>query len=360
MTENDPVSTPSTTSTSAPTAPRSGGEGDRRRRGWRSFLTPGWVITAVVAIAFSYFAFTVLAPWQLGKNRDTQDFQDRLEAALETDPVPAQEVLPTDGSSAGVEKEWSRVELQGTFLPADEVLLRNRPVSSTQAYHALTPFRLSDGMTVMVNRGWLDASGDFGADDVPEVTGEQTTVTGFVRMSEDAPSNSPITEEGRVQVYGMSTAAVGDTVDLDLADDYVQLDATSVEATDPSGRLSEIPLPNLDSGPYLSYGLQWIAFGVMVPAGLAYFLWAEIRERRRRREELAAADSEAAETSTSSSDAPATQDAPAERDAPAEQEADGAPATSAPMSRERKLQERYGSSRSGLFDRRSNRDEERF
>ncbi|HIW92215.1 MAG TPA: SURF1 family protein [Candidatus Corynebacterium avicola] len=343
------MSTPSATPATS-RAPRSGA-GTDRRRGWRSFLTPGWVITAVVAVAFSYFAFTVLAPWQLGKNKDTQDFQHRLEAALEKDPVPAEDVLPADGSSAGVEKEWTRVELQGRFLPGDEVLLRNRPVSSTQAYHALTPFQLSDGSTVMVNRGWLDASGDNGAGDVPEVSGEPTTVTGYVRMSEDAPSNSPITEEGRLQVYGMSTEAVGDTVDLDLAADYVQLDEESVEATDISGRLSEIPLPDLDSGPYLSYGLQWIAFGVMVPAGLAYFVWAEIRERRRRREELAAADAAAAEDTTDAQDEPA---------AAGERPVEAAPAASSASSRERKLQERYGSKRNSFHDKRNARDDERF
>ena len=28
----------------------------------RQFLTPGWVLTAVLAIGFAYLAFTVLAP----------------------------------------------------------------------------------------------------------------------------------------------------------------------------------------------------------------------------------------------------------------------------------------------------------
>jgi cytochrome oxidase assembly protein ShyY1 len=64
-----------------------------------------------------------------------------------------------------------------------------------------------------------------------------------------------------------------------------------VPVADPSGELSALDLPNLDSGPYLSYGLQWIAFGVMVPLGLVYFVWAEVRERRRRRDEVAAAGS---------------------------------------------------------------------
>ena len=35
------------------------------------------------------------------------------------------------------------------------------------------------------------------------------------------------------------------------------------------GALGEIPTPAIESGPYLSYGLQWIAFGIMAPAAVA-------------------------------------------------------------------------------------------
>ena len=42
-----------------------------------------------------------------------------------------------------------------------------------------------------------------------------------------------------------------------------------------------VNLPNLDAGPFLSYGIQWIAFGILAPIGLGYFAYAEIRARRR-------------------------------------------------------------------------------
>lgn len=298
------------------------------------------MVTAVVAVIFAYVAFTVLAPWQLGKSRDTNEFNDRLSAGLEADPVPASDVMPADGTSAGVESEWTRVELQGRFLVDEEVLLRNRPVEGQNAYHALTPFQLDSGLTVMVNRGWAPPIDGTAIPDVPVATTTPSTLTGFIRMSEAPPNTQPMTEDDRLQVYGMSTSMVGDTVGLDLASDYVQLDASSVEAADPSGEMNALDLPNLDSGPYLSYGLQWIAFGVMVPLGLAYFLWAEIRERRRRREEVAAAEAQGQEPG---------------REAGRNQvQADVAP------SRERKLEDRYGGSRTRFYEKRNSRDEERF
>ena len=66
----------------------------------------------------------------------------------------------------------------------------------------------------------------------------------------------------------------------DLAEDYVQL------AEGQAGEITAIPVPMLDRGSHLSYAFQWIAFGIMAPLGLGYFIWAEMKERRRvRREE---------------------------------------------------------------------------
>ena len=38
---------------------------------WSFLLRPQWLALFVVVIAFAYLCFTVLAPWQLGKNTKT-------------------------------------------------------------------------------------------------------------------------------------------------------------------------------------------------------------------------------------------------------------------------------------------------
>ena len=58
---------------------------------------------------------------------------------------------------------------------------------------------------------------------------------------------------------------------------------------DQPGGLGVLPLPHLDAGPFLSYGIQWIAFGILAPIGLGYFIYVEIRQRRRERAEQPAA-----------------------------------------------------------------------
>ena len=40
-------------------------------RRWAFLLRPSWLALFVVVVAFAYLCFTVLAPWQLGKNTKT-------------------------------------------------------------------------------------------------------------------------------------------------------------------------------------------------------------------------------------------------------------------------------------------------
>lgn len=283
-----------------------------KRSGWRSLLTPGWIITAILVIAFTYTAFSFLAPWQLGKNKDKNAFNQRLEQSLQVDPAPITDVIPGDGGSVGVDKEWTRVALQGHFLPDKEVLLRNRPVESAHSYQSLTPFRLDGGQTVLVHRGWVAVEGDGAAPKLKRAPGGDVKVTGFIRMSEAVPSAKPSQSQGYTQVTGMSTKQISEATGEDLAADYVQLDSESVDRLngmaggDSAGAgagggdagagggsgaevpdLQALPLPHLDGGTNLSYGIQWIAFGILAPAGLGWFVYAEMRERRREREESA-------------------------------------------------------------------------
>lgn len=265
-----------------------------KRSGWRSLLTPGWIITAILVIAFTYTAFSFLAPWQLGKNNDKNAFNQRLEQSLQVDPAPINEVIPGDGGSVGVEKEWTRVALQGHFLPNKEVLLRNRPVDSTHSYQSLMPFRLDSGQTVLVHRGWVAVEGNGAAPRLKDAPRDDVKVTGFIRMSEAVPDAKPTKAQGYTQVTGMSTKQISEETQEKLAADYVQLDSESVDrlngmAGDGAGApdLQALPLPHLDGSTNLSYGIQWIAFGILAPVGLGWFVYAEMRERRREREESA-------------------------------------------------------------------------
>ncbi len=57
-------------------------------RRWAFLLRPQWLALYVVVIAFAYLCFTVLAPWQLGKNTKTSRENGQISHSLSADPVP--------------------------------------------------------------------------------------------------------------------------------------------------------------------------------------------------------------------------------------------------------------------------------
>lgn len=237
-------------------------------------LRPSWLILAVVVVGFAYGCFTVLAPWQLGKNTSTEDRNARISASMAQEPVPVVELLGGDGPT--IDDEWSRVRAQGSYLPDSDVLVRLRSVEAQPAYEVLTPFALDTGRTILVNRGYVRPVRGSEVPEIPAAPGGSVTLEARIRMSEGTmEGKEPFTAAGYEQVYFIDAPQVAAMTGLALENIYLQLDA------DQPGGLGVIPLPQLEAGPYLSYGLQWLAFGIMAPLGLGYFMWAELRERRK-------------------------------------------------------------------------------
>ena len=108
----------------------------------------------------------------------------------------------------------------------------------------------------------------------PAPTGE-VTITGMLRADEGEHPNPPMHEQGYDMVYSISPGQVGSLAGTDVVSPYIQLLGGEPGVLDP------IPLPQLERGNHLSYGLQWILFGIAAPAGLIYFLYSDSRERRR-------------------------------------------------------------------------------
>ncbi|WP_143965506.1 SURF1 family protein [Gordonia zhaorongruii] len=244
----------------------------------RSFLRPGWLLLAVIVVAFAAACFMILAPWQLGKNSDTEHRNDLLRTAVDTEPVPIDELAP-HGAPFDRNDEWREVSLHGTFVPDKQVLLRFRYSNERPAVEILTPFRIAGSdRTILVNRG-IVPTGANGQVDVPDPPGSEVAVDARIRKSEGtSPGKEPRVEGGMTTAYTIDTAQLGRLTQIPLEPFYLQLSPNQ------PGSLGEIELPQLESGPYLSYGLQWLAFGIMVPLGAGYFIYSEVKARRARRE----------------------------------------------------------------------------
>jgi cytochrome oxidase assembly protein ShyY1 len=246
-------------------------------RRWAFLLRPAWLALFVVVIAFAYLCFTVLAPWQLGKNTKTSRQNAQISQSLDAAPVALTTLLPHQDSSAP-DAQWRRVTATGHYLPEAQVLARLRVIDGDPAFEVLTPFAVDGGPVVLVDRGYVRP--EQGSKVPPISSAPSATVTITARLRDSEPvvqGKDPFREGGTQQVYSINTAQISSLTRVPLAGSYLQL----VEGQ--PGGLGVIALPRLDAGPFLSYGIQWIAFGIIAPILLGYFIYAEIRERRRER-----------------------------------------------------------------------------
>jgi cytochrome oxidase assembly protein ShyY1 len=233
-------------------------------------LRPGWLALAVVVVAFAYLCFTVLAPWQLGKNTRTSRENNQIAQSLTADPVPLQSLLPH-----AADAQWRRVTAAGRYLPDDQVLARLRVIDGKPAFEVLTPFAVDSGPTILVDRGYVQPLQGSHVPPIAAPPAAPVTITARLRDAEPrVEGKDPLREDGAAQVYSINTQQVAQLTGTTLADPYLQL------VEDQPGGLGVVPLPHLDAGPFLSYGIQWIAFGIIAPIGLGYFIYAEVRQRR--------------------------------------------------------------------------------
>ena len=253
-------------------------------------LRPQWLALIVVVIAFVYLCFTVLAPWQLGKNTTTSRENAQISSSLTADPVPVTSVLPHQDSAAP-DDQWRLVTATGHYLPESQVVARLRVIDGSPAYEVLTPFAVDGGPTVLVNRGFVEPEQGTAVPPIADAPRDQVTITARLRDPEAVVTGKePFYGEGAQQVYSISTTQISSLTGVPLAGSYLQLTA------DQPGGLGVLTLPHLDAGPFLSYGIQWIAFGILAPIGVGYFIYAEIKQRRR--EQAARQPTEAAPLTT--------------------------------------------------------------
>jgi cytochrome oxidase assembly protein ShyY1 len=267
-------------------------------------LRPGWIALALVVIAFTYLCFMVLAPWQLGKHNRTSRENHQIDYSLNTPPVALKTLLPQQNSSAS-DAQWRRVTATGHYLADIQVLARLRTVESKPAFEVLAPFVVDDGPTVLVDRGYVRP--EEGSHVPPIAAPPQQTVTITARLRDPEPTaqgKEPFSRDGVQQVYSINTEQIAALTKVPLAGSYLQL------VDDQPGGLGLIGVPHLDAGPFLSYGIQWISFGIVAPIGLGYFAYSEIRVRRKEKQQQSAGQT--------------------------------TPATEAPRTVEEKLADRYG------------------
>lgn len=237
-------------------------------------LRPSWIALVLGVLAFAFACFYLLSPWQFGRNAQREAQNHAIEASLNAASRPLNTVLPP-GVAPSSTTEWTRVTITGSYLPQYEVVARLRTVQGEPAFEVLTPMRTTDGQYVLIDRGYVRPGEHNSVPPYAAPPGGTVQVEARIRQDETDPKHrsafADASTGGKLQSYDVDSRVVAASSGLPIRPGYFQLDENQ------PGVINALPLPQLDAGPFFSYALQWIAFGVMALVGLAYFTIRELK-----------------------------------------------------------------------------------
>ena len=179
--------------------------------------------------------------WQLGRLEQRRARNAVLKARLALPPL---EVRPGLGADSA---RWRRVVASGVYDFSAERTWPGRSFEGTPGVALITPLRLADGSSVLVDRGWVYSPDAFHVDHNTYREPATATVTGIALV--------PPRGRGDVDVAGFLPFVI------------------QVVGRDPaSGLPRRWPAPVFDNGPHLSYAIQWFSFALIALVGTAVMI----------------------------------------------------------------------------------------
>ncbi|MDQ0672789.1 cytochrome oxidase assembly protein ShyY1 [Pseudarthrobacter siccitolerans] len=231
---------------------------------YRFLFSSKWLGYLLLAAIFAT-ACVFLGRWQMDRRAETLAEINRVVTNYSATPVPFADVRE-DFDQLDPGKEWTQVELKGSYLPDGQRIVRNRPLNGQPGYEVVVPFRLATGETVIVDRGWLPIGNNNpgSPDSVPAPPSGE--VTAVVRLKHPEPALQRGAPEGQLASIDLTAYSAQLGYPL-LTGAYGQLASETPAA-------AEMPLPfpkpSTEEGTHLSYSLQWFAFGVLMFVGFGY------------------------------------------------------------------------------------------
>lgn len=223
----------------------------------------------------------MLSQWQWHRYQARHSLNAEVAANAHQQPVPVGE-LATPGASLNSANLWRVVSATGKYDEAAQVLVRLKTINDDTGFWVATPLVTTNGTILMVNRGWVPATGDASVAPIaPPPPAGPVEVTGVLQQSESGPA-SEASDIPRGEVTGLDVNRAATQLRAPVYSGYINL--TSSEPAQADG-LTLIPLPQQDDGPHLSYTMQWIAFSVMAIVGWFILVRREAKWQKRERDD---------------------------------------------------------------------------
>jgi cytochrome oxidase assembly protein ShyY1 len=236
----------------------------------------GLVLLAVVVAT----ACTFLGRWQWHRHVARDAKIAVVEANWAATPAPLADLIPATGTVLDAGLEWRSAQVSGRYTPDATVLLRNRPVDGTPAYHVLVPLVVAgSGDVLVVDRGWVPVGADPAVlPEIPAPPAGDVDVVVRLRVAE-RPSDRAA-PEGQVQAIdvGQVLAAAGGAAPE--GDAYGFYGGLVSESPAPATTLGALREPDTDPGPHLSYAFQWWVFALGALGGFGWMARRELVEEK--------------------------------------------------------------------------------
>ena len=231
---------------------------------YRFLFSSKWLGYFLLAVIFAT-GCVFLGRWQMDRRAEALAEIQRVTSNYSATPISFSEAkdqfLRLDPA-----REWTQVELRGSYDTAGQRIVRNRPLNGQPGYEVVVPFKLVSGETVVIDRGWLPIGNNSPGrpDSIPAPPSGE--VTAVVRLKHGEPALDRGAPEG--QLASIDLAAYSGELGYPLLTGaYGQL----ASETPPASEMPRpFPMPSLEEGTHLSYSLQWFAFGVLMFVGFGY------------------------------------------------------------------------------------------
>ncbi|WP_158268398.1 SURF1 family protein [Limnohabitans sp. Hippo4] len=212
--------------------------------------------------------------WQLGRAQ-TKETLNAITVARQLEPA----LLNDDWASGVVPEDWMQrsADLDGQWLPQFTVYLDNRSMKSQTGFFVLTPFQLSNGPVLLVQRGWV-ARDRARSDFLPPVPTPQGKVTLQGRV---VPSPSKLMELGAPAPVKEGFNLLRQNIDLQEfgLETKLPMLATLQQTNDASdGLLREWPKSISGADKNRGYAFQWFALSALT---LILFAWFQVWKKRK-------------------------------------------------------------------------------
>lgn len=242
------------------------------------FFSRRWLLaTALVLAAAAVMAR--LGVWQLDRLEWRRSLNERITTQQMADALTLDETaINLDLYSM----EYRRVTVTGTYLPNDEIVLRNQVWSgefgSQHGVKLFTPMLIANTQSaILIERGWIpqedaaDRSSYF-EEGVVSVSGQLRRAETDFNLSQSLhpdPTLSP--GEARLDAWNsLDLERLSAQVDVELLPVYIQRIPSGAQAGPPFATTPEL---DLSEGSHFGYALQWFAFALVLLVGYPVYVF---------------------------------------------------------------------------------------